>query len=726
MLATLLTVAVALVPLIAGLPSDARTMARPGGEEPCKQVGDAVNKWLLDNHIVHKNLTPIEQYFLPSLPAAPILPSIAFACLKSIPIHKDLAVAQLEFLHPIFEWQSTLDYLRDPPQGYLSEGVDLMRGLDEIASKLKQEHGYANEFEFLAELYTLTSVRVRDVHFRYSSMLMDLFTFRMGAQFVSISEDGVSTPKIFLHDDMKHAQQGYTPSPVSTIDGVPAAEFLLKASVRNGHSHDPDARFNGLLQSLASDASLSFGRPEAFALGLADTTTIKCKNGTTLKFTNQAFVRGNFSGINSGEDLYRSFGQGNGTGPSPFSWLSYELSAKNSTPNFTGYPEAVKSSADGGVIGFLPDSADLSDVAVLAVNSFSNSLVPTNFDPSDIYTEFYNVTADFLRAAKAAGRTKLILDLQGNGGGYLANLANLYRALFPIAANLPILWQARAHTQLAWLGEYFFNSSAPAAPWPLFGQTKPNDTPWTSFSEIYGPAPADHNLKKYGAYTTPSLYGISDVTTNSKYAPPFSTSPFLPSSIILLTDGQCASACSLFVTTLTHGHGVRTIAFGGRPSQGPMQAVGKTKGGPAMTFGQFPRYDENDVPAGLKLPPNVPTFPPRDGEYVPPLRLTGNRLFGWGQAVGFNVDNTVPLKEGGGGMPLQMRYEAADCRVFGTWEMATDASALWSRVVDVAWKGGRCVPGSTGRGDGRMGGERVGYQKRVEDRYSLGKGPGAL
>ena len=113
-----------------------------------------------------KNLSPIEQYFLPSLPAAPILPSIAFACLKSVPLHKDSALAQLEFLRPIFEWQSTLAYLRDPPKGYLSEGVDLLGGLDEIAAKLKKERGYVNEFEFLADLYTLTSVRVRDVHFR--------------------------------------------------------------------------------------------------------------------------------------------------------------------------------------------------------------------------------------------------------------------------------------------------------------------------------------------------------------------------------------------------------------------------------------------------------------------------------------------------------------------------------------------------------------------------------
>ncbi len=513
---------------------------------------------------------------------------------------------------------------------------------------------------------------------------------------------------------------------MSTIDGVPATDFLENASVRDGRSHDPDARFNGLVKSLANDASLSYSQAEAFALDLADITTVKCKNGTTLKFTNTAFVRGNFTGITSGEDLYNSFGQGNGTGPSPVIWGTYDAVARNLTPDFSGYPKPVKSSAEGGVIGFLPDSPDLSDVAVLAVNTFALMGLSPNFEPGDQFTEFYNVTADFLLAAKAAGRTKLILDLQGNGGGRNLNLVNLYRALFPTADILPVLSQPRAHPQLAWLGEYYFNSSRPSAPWPFPDALNPSGQPWTSFSEFYGPFPSPPSLKKYGAYTTPVLFNISKVTNSPKYPPPFPTPPFAPSDIIILTDGQCASACSLLTTILTHTHSIRTVALGGRPSPGPMQAVGQTKGGPVMALALLPHYDEAAVPKGLRLPPNVPSIPPREGQYLPPLRLTSDPLYGWGLAVQFNVANAVPLKEGGGGVPLQMRYEAADCRVFGTWESAGDATGLWKRVVDVAWKGGKCVEGSTGRKDGRMGGEKVGCSKRVEDRYRLGSGPGAV
>lgn len=117
-----------------------------------------------------------------------------------MPLHKDTALGQLNFLRPLFEWQSTVDDLRDPPEEYLSEGVDLIRGLDDIAAKLKgAQGGYKNEFEFLADLYTLTSVRPRDFHFRYTSSIFNLFSFPRAARFVSISEDGFSAPLIYLH-----------------------------------------------------------------------------------------------------------------------------------------------------------------------------------------------------------------------------------------------------------------------------------------------------------------------------------------------------------------------------------------------------------------------------------------------------------------------------------------------------------------------------------------------
>lgn len=215
----------ALFQLSASLPLDQGTSLLQRHDEPCNRVREHVAKWMSDNNIgmyqisrvllmlsrssphhpVPKNYTdPVQQALLPAVPAAPIQPSVAYACLKSVPLHQDTALAQLDFLRPLFEWQSTVDYLRDPPQGYLSEGVDLIRGFDDIAAKLRKEKGgsYANEFDYLADLYTLTTVRPRDFHLTYSTLLMQLFTFHMKAQFVAVSEDGLALPKIYLHGNM--------------------------------------------------------------------------------------------------------------------------------------------------------------------------------------------------------------------------------------------------------------------------------------------------------------------------------------------------------------------------------------------------------------------------------------------------------------------------------------------------------------------------------------------
>ena len=114
-----------------------------------------------------------------------------------MPLDKDTATKYINFLKPLVEWQSTVDYLKEPPQGYLSEGVDLVRGLQDIESAL-HSGVYQNELDFLLAIRTLV-VRARDAHFAADiGLLGGLFTFRRGAAFAAISKDGTAIPEIFL------------------------------------------------------------------------------------------------------------------------------------------------------------------------------------------------------------------------------------------------------------------------------------------------------------------------------------------------------------------------------------------------------------------------------------------------------------------------------------------------------------------------------------------------
>jgi hypothetical protein len=136
----------------------------------------------------------------PNFPATPMPPSLAYNCLKSVPLHPEAAAELMEFLKPTFEWQSTLDYLKHPPDGYLSEPVDLMAGLDEIATRVKTGDKYGNMWDFLEDFKILTS-RTRDFHFGVLIALAGLFEFQWQVDLVSISDDGRAPPQIFLRGE---------------------------------------------------------------------------------------------------------------------------------------------------------------------------------------------------------------------------------------------------------------------------------------------------------------------------------------------------------------------------------------------------------------------------------------------------------------------------------------------------------------------------------------------
>jgi hypothetical protein len=110
------------------------------------------------------------------------------------------------------------------------------------------------------------------------------------------------------------------------------------------------------------------------------------------------------------------------------------------------------------------------------------------------------------------------------------------------------------------------------------------------------------------------------------------------------------------------------------------------------------------LPGGLVLPV---TFPP--------LR-TPNTVV--------NEANMVPAGDPEG-LPLEVTYEAANCKLFYSFESMVDVEKLWAQVADVAWKKGKCVEGSTTRKDSRMGGVPA-YTPAVEDQYKLGEGVGAI
>jgi hypothetical protein len=85
-----------------------------------------------------------------------IPPSVAIACLKSVPLDKKRDLELLDYLEPLIGFQSTLEILADPPEEYLFPGVDVLGGFDIIRSKL-ENNKYKTQYEVMTDLQSIVS-----------------------------------------------------------------------------------------------------------------------------------------------------------------------------------------------------------------------------------------------------------------------------------------------------------------------------------------------------------------------------------------------------------------------------------------------------------------------------------------------------------------------------------------------------------------------------------------
>lgn len=79
--------------------------------------------------------------------------SLGYNCLKSVPVDEGDA-QQISAISKIMQWQSTLAYLKDPPDGYPNPPVDILGGLDDIANKLSED-GYTDEYDVQNDISAL-------------------------------------------------------------------------------------------------------------------------------------------------------------------------------------------------------------------------------------------------------------------------------------------------------------------------------------------------------------------------------------------------------------------------------------------------------------------------------------------------------------------------------------------------------------------------------------------
>lgn len=440
------------------------------------------------------------------------------------------------------------------------------------------------------------------------------------------------------------------------------------------------------------------------------------------------------SGIESGEDFhyYVEITPTNTTTEEPSA--NERRSTQETDDDLPGYPKPLVKQSSNAVSAYLLNGEDYKDTAVLSILSFlpigiDISNPPADFSMTKFILEGQAVILQLIKAAKATGRDKLIIDMSANGGGSVILAHSIYRLLFPEGEFTG--WDRyRANPALEAASEVDYDNLVKSL---------------ITRSEYYPVAPGHKYLETgkefYGPYTVKGQNVTAAFQTDKtvpwdesipayingfdpERKPLVAEAPWKPENIIIVTDGICASACGILTGLLTRNHGIRTLALGGRPLNQAMQAMGGVKG-TLLNFNADITSAIANVRANAKtdketaaiLSDASSSFP--SSQNPPLLPLPAGGVGKVNSLNGYTEDNLE-------GYPVHFRYEAANCRLFYTQRMLASPIESWRRARGVAWNNEPCVSGSTANSDGTIGDKTLKYDSRVRSRASGIKGPGEL
>lgn len=175
-----------------------------------------------------------------------------------------------------------------------------------------------------------------------------------------------------------------------------------------------------------------------------------------------------------------------------------------------------------------------------------------------------------------------------------------------------------------------------------------------------------------------------------KFENPSSGPPiFEPENMVMLMDGLCGSSCASFHEELKNVAGVKSVVVGGRAKEGPMQALGGTKGGTILSFSEMSQTIAGMINATEALG--------IEGFETPELKALANPEVLLRRA---GVDGQIQIQDqvrkgDSSESTLQYTYEDADCRMFWTTKTLFEPQALWAAAWAAHTDENKCVKGST-------------------------------
>ncbi|KAI1139996.1 hypothetical protein F5Y05DRAFT_338061 [Hypoxylon sp. FL0543] len=624
--------------------------------------------------------------------------SLAFECLQSVPNRPEPAQHLIQSLKAFVQWQTTLAWLKDPPQTYMLPPVDIQGGLDNI-SATASAGGFASEYDFQLAIVELITA-AHDGHFAYFPDVFKAFIFgnELAADIVSVSANGTSLPKLYRLSALQ-SNNGTKPAAIAKINGQNATSFLLDLASKYSSEQDVDAQWNAQLLGYTNQAGSNnpwAGSP----VYLGPNLTLTYEDGTFETQQTYAALREgvSFANIATGDDYYDAFCNpgtaSNSTSLPSARSLQTKPKVSRRSPKGTGYPTPlVRESNASTTMGFFLDGAGFEDAAVLALTAFEDD------DVNQYLSNFQNAVETFLDKSRSAGKQRLVIDLTENGGGFILAGFELFAQLFPgvnaFNANNMRLSDGLVNISriLASLSpqdqEQSVQASGLISDISTLDLSKPQGGNFSSVDEFLTPITLKDD--KFTAYVQQVLEtpGFTLTGTGNRSNPP--PALFKPENIVLLTDGNCGSTCTIFSYLMIFQQDVKTVSVGGRPQAGVMQSVGGVEGSEVMMFAAISAIAAQAI--------TVPT----DAAEKQQLQNGELGLLAEGYAVkrllspdlgSINFKNNFAPSDSQ--TPLQFTYEAANCRFFYTTEMITSPELVWQYAVNATWTDPNkyCVEGS--------------------------------
>ncbi|CCU83217.1 peptidase S41 family protein [Blumeria hordei DH14] len=625
--------------------------------------------------------------------AWPTVPAqLAHECLNSVPLNKTAAIQLVDAIAPYLEWQSDLAWKKDPPADYDCPAHDVIAALDQVRKNLVVNK-YANEYVFQIDLYRVFLLGCDGHLVVFPDALFKGFVFRRERSLVSISEDERSLPVIKLYEDVYNSPE--VASVVSQINGVDASAYVFNFSMNAPEYQAADSIYNSMFFNKASYAASSMkgyfsggGRMEHIYPG--PNTTFTFANGSSLVTQNKAIVMGNFENVTNGQQFYSAFCSVSSDyeeavlEKEEYGSLTYPLIDSE-------YPLPVIKTNDSILTGYYLDGHGYEEVAVLSVLSFQ---------PESL-SEFQEVAQQFLVNAKQDGKSKIIIDLSSNEGGYTLLCYDLFRQFFPtIEQEGNARWRAsKAFIAIAEIFSAGSDDFDPATAtdteirrylswFSYHNDINVDNEPFKSFEEKYGPYTVkDDNFTNFVRWqlnndleTSNDTYGLGIGITGYGSRKNF-TQHFDANNIIMLYDGYCGSACHIFSGFMRMQAGVKSIAMGGRPKAGLIQGIGGVKGALVFSLKTIYDYAQSALPDATAAQADIL----KKLTSLPLQRTLGGYL---------NVRDYIYSDHLDDGLPAQYIREESDCRLFYTVKMITDIKALWIAAANAAFNGKDCAYGS--------------------------------